>query len=593
MPSEPKISRSFSPTNKHCVYWLMGWMVGCSNRLTMQGLAHTLEEGMDETLSVAQLGADKARKLADETTRMGLDNTRRVFEFGHDVTRGMVKGSLSMMGFRTDQDGTLSPDSVNGELDYNEFESLLKGPILQPFLPGSDWRDRVGLIRKLRRAYDMADVDGDNELYLHELEIVLLSLDPSGSTTDADIEYVWQTLNPEQKKSLTWGDFLAGMGRVHNDPRAAAVMNHDVPNKFALISLLIDIKVSKREESELLEGLNFLEKFGMSSLRKMQREMAPDEAKLVLRKAAKGELRQLDLETQGAVVGHQIWVGFQALFIAIFTNGLAGLWENYLTWIYQTDGMYDTYQSNNCHLETKNATIINNITIIEAEVVTVCDELSPWQTILEFWATLLPVVVVCIVIEILLLGIFAIRASCSIASEYNFRLTPLNKERHFVAIALIRACFEMGNHPQRSYGVNPDAEPELETMKGKRLKVVIKVGFYKAKGFVTGFIIKQIFTIFFTEEVLTWLGPYAPGLAACFWNTMITVVIMQRVVMIANGVVTGTEVFNELMVELPRPMSKLGQLMVLRAIGVAVVLEGTMLPTMELLLRHAIQYASD
>ena len=41
---------------------------------------------------------------------------------------------------------------------------------------------------------------------------------------------------------------------------------------------------------------------------------------------------------------------------------------------------------------------------------------------------------------------------------------------------------------------------------------------------------------------------------------------------------------------LSKPMSKLGQLMMLRAIGVAIVLEGTMLPTMELLLRHAIQY---
>ena len=37
-------------------------------------------------------------------------------------------------------------------------------------------------------------------------------------------------------------------------------------------------------------------------------------------------------------------------------------------------------------------------------------------------------------------------------------------------------------------------------------------------------------------------------------------------------------------------MSKHGQLMVLRGIGVAITLEGTMLPTMELLLRHAIQY---
>ena len=40
----------------------------------------------------------------------------------------------------------------------------------------------------------------------------------------------------------------------------------------------------------------------------------------------------------------------------------------------------------------------------------------------------------------------------------DFRLTPLNKERHFVAHSLICACFELGNAPQRDYGVDPAQE---------------------------------------------------------------------------------------------------------------------------------------
>lgn len=40
----------------------------------------------------------------------------------------------------------------------------------------------------------------------------------------------------------------------------------------------------------------------------------------------------------------------------------------------------------------------------------------------------------------------------------------------------------------------------------------------------------------------------------------------------------------------PRKLSPLAELQVVRAIGVAIVLEGSMHPTMELLLRHAIQY---
>jgi len=81
------------------------------------------------------------------------------------------------------------------------------------------------------------------------------------------------------------------------------------------------------------------------------------------------------------------------------------------------------------------------------------------------------------------------------------------------------------------------------------------------------------------------------------------------------GVATAPEVFNEVMERFerceqhpqsaeaqemgqrikdgsakPRKLSQLGQLQVVRAIGVAIVLEGSMHPTMELLLRHAIQY---
>ena len=90
---------------------------------------------------------------------------------------------------------------------------------------------------------------------------------------------------------------------------------------------------------------------------------------------------------------------------------------------------------------------------------------------------------------------------------------------------------------------------------------------------------------------------------------------MEEVELTAMGVATAPEVFNEVMERFerceqhpqsaeaqemgqrikdgsakPRKLSQLGQLQVVRAIGVAIVLEGSMHPTMELLLRHAIQY---
>lgn len=90
---------------------------------------------------------------------------------------------------------------------------------------------------------------------------------------------------------------------------------------------------------------------------------------------------------------------------------------------------------------------------------------------------------------------------------------------------------------------------------------------------------------------------------------------MEEVELTAMGVATAPEVFNEVMerfgryeqhpqtpeaavmaakvkdgLENVRKLSPLAELQVVRAIAVAIVLEGSMHPTMELLLRHAIQY---
>ena len=56
---------------------------------------------------------------------------------------------------------------------------------------------------------------------------------------------------------------------------------------------------------------------------------------------------------------------------------------------------------------------------------------------------------------------------------------------------------------------------------------------------------------------------------------------------------TSVELFNEI-VDLhfnsAKDISPLGQIQIARAVGVAIVKQGSMYPTMELLLRHAIQY---
>ena len=117
------------------------------------------------------------------------------------------------------------------------------------------------------------------------------------------------------------------------------------------------------------------------------------------------------------------------------------------------------------------------------EDVQVCP-LSQPSTLALFWGIDMPMVIICILIELVMLGMVAVRCSCMIASEYSFRLVPLNAERAFVSNALIRACFELGNPKSPVLGVDPDAGPE--TTLQRRLKIAAMAAIYGGKIVLTG-----------------------------------------------------------------------------------------------------------
>jgi hypothetical protein len=87
-------------------------------------------------------------------------------------------------------------------------------------------------------------------------------------------------------------------------------------------------------------------------------------------------------------------------------------------------------------------------------------------TIVAYWSRTAPVLGVCVAIEIFLLGLVAVKGACAIAAEHGYRLVPLNQERAFVADALIRTCFEMGNPKSPFVGVDPATQPSLRRKLG-------------------------------------------------------------------------------------------------------------------------------
>ena len=111
---------------------------------------------------------------------------------------------------------------------------------------------------------------------------------------------------------------------------------------------------------------------------------------------------------------------------------------------------------------------------------------------------------------------------------------------------------------------------------------------YGLKIVLLGVLVKQVMGATLPVSYATWAVSYAALVSSCFWDTLVCRVIMEQVALTANGIATAPEVFNEIVSK--AHLTRAAEMVCIRAIAVAVGTQGTMMPTMELLLRHAIQY---
>eukprot|EP01052_Picozoa_sp_SAG31_P009984 SAG31_NODE_535_length_14348_cov_11.339603_7_plen_137_part_00 len=123
-----------------------------------------------------------------------------------------------------------------------------------------DWRQKCKQIVKLRRAFDLANYDGNDELEKKELKLILASLNPKRAPSEEQIDELWSVmlngagLDEDQDARLDWASFLRGMAAVTMNTQAERfmdLMDIDQPLGFPLISLLIDIKASKSKAAEI------------------------------------------------------------------------------------------------------------------------------------------------------------------------------------------------------------------------------------------------------------------------------------------------------------------------------------------------------
>ena len=431
----------------------------------------------------------------------------------------------------------------------------------------------------------MADCDGDNQLRGQELKTVVLSLHPR-AVSDDDIAHLWATLNPHGKPYLSWADFLCGMGTVRRDERAAALMDLSRPNEFELISLLIDVQLSEEEAAVLLEGMSLFNRVGIHALQSMQSaQMDPAELQEVLTRAADGRLRVLAPERAARVREHQRRIGVIAFVVAVLTNIVPGLWENYTAFSLETDGTHDLWF------------VCNDNTTKELQPCAASDI----GTIASFWSRNLPVILLSVALEVLILGWVAVRTACAIASEFQYRLYPLNRERYFVADALIRSCFEMGNPKSQVLTAREATATDLDgwipdaDRCRRRVRLFIVGLFLGLKVVILGVFLKKVMAASMDVSTYTIAASYSGLLSSCFWDVLVCMTIMGQVAVTCTGIATAPEVFNEILqhhasdTSTPR-LSKPAELCVVRAVAVAIETQGTNAATMDLLLRHAIQF---
>jgi Ca2+-binding EF-hand superfamily protein len=552
---------------------------------------------------------------------------------------------------------------------FAEFVHLWGGARIQELIPG-DWHKSANQMRVYRNAYDTADVDGQNGVSFKELDLVWIAMDPTNQLKHEDIQQLWVTLNPTGKESLSFADFLHGMRKCKDDPKCVDFIDISKPNKWELLSLLVDTPISTRDEEEILGKLAPVERAGIYWLKKETHPMNADEMRAVLERAADGQLRFLSDTQHTRMKGLREQCVLVCAFIGFVWTAFPAAVENFLVTMLEVDGVKDAYWV--CH----DHTIPNNVSMTAAASVSVngtadqpghedtpyhvpstdmdvdlfmchitydessCGDIAgvpamqagAWSTmstdsrcsycqcvacqclhhddgqfdwslenkLLWFWIYNFSSIIFFVVIEILLLMYFGVRYCVRVAWALDQRLVPLNTDRAFVADSLIRAAFELGNSTSITLGVDPQKEADSSS----KFALLVRILMYKLKCIGTAAVLKQVVTNTTGPEIYTFAKPWVGTcLATTLWDGLIAHVIINQAELRGFGVYTSVEVFNEILdvffpngVDQPSScggvefLSAFGKIQICRAVGAAIVKHGAMYPSMELLLRHAIQY---
>lgn len=303
------------------------------------------------------------------------------------------------------------------QLIFAEYAFMIRGDMLSTVLGNDKWHAKVEIMVKLREAFDQADIDCDEAVEESELEFMVMNMNVNSDISDDVVKRLWTVLNPDGKDSINFQEFLKGMIGVQKDPQLAAVFPVDAPNRFELLSLVIDAPTDPAESELLYQKMNPLEKAGVRILQNLEleahegsynalkarqianfdalekqldvvfdiprgrdfptgvpesievlltslrdrnaenleglRDAQAAEIKEKVREVCEGKLHYLTPQQRSNVTKLHYYCVLQAFLIGTVFTIIPNMAENFLCYYFETDGLIDAYWT--CPYETRGA----------------------------------------------------------------------------------------------------------------------------------------------------------------------------------------------------------------------------------------------
>ena len=591
------------------------------------------EDSDDITRADVQRLVSKAKaavaKAVDEEKRA----TKRLAKVKRMAFRGMLKKESNNK-------------SADDQVNFSEFFLMLTDDETAHFLPGGNFIAAAFKIRVLKYAFGLIDQNGDGTLTYAEFVQAADALCTSKVSEQLAMD-LWGIVAPGKAKdggsTISFVEFVTGMAAVQSDPVYSK--KFDLFETNFLLSMIVDLPVSKVEEQHLLAGMSGLERAGMKAAKRSDNHAWTQEKRnAVMAKVQKRQVHMLtdsQVAAMNAVHKRNVLQGAVAGFLSAV---VCALFENFLTWWLQTDGVANPFHCIPEEVadlpECKNESIaicgcigpkVTNEWNDRMDKLNIgdggpdwhedalwpycdwkgilplgcvdtksgsneaCDYITTGQceattnptTILIFWGLLIAAIIVACIFEIGALYWYSIKNSVLVADALDMHLAPLNHDRGFVGLSLVRAALELGNSNQLIYGI----DPLKETKDGGACMVAVMTLIYKAKIVLTGFLMKIAIKRVLGRGGAKYALPWAAVPATAFWDAMVSHLVIVEAKLRGTGVATSIEVFQEILYDLDTSLSEESQafkMQLVRAVGCNITKGRSLYPAKEILLRHIV-----